>query len=403
MCIGVFFDTELWLKYVKKLGYKVIATHPIPITGKIYYNDVKDYIDIFYEVSYFDFDKLLDIAKENNVDMIVSHPCSNDALIAAGYINTNLNLKGISYDAVLNCSSKYDFHSTLVKYDLSRPNFTIKYSEDMDYDIITYPCIVKPNFGAGSVGVKLIHNKEELIEFFKTKERDNGYILDKKKYDYYLIQHYVKGSKILACHGVVHSNRIIIFGKTIRDLDKEKNALPYFYGQEFITSDDDLTPYTYKQLNKLLTELKINNTPFDLEIMVDENNDAKTFIELNLRPAEKGFNHISGRDGYEYCIKEQVKLGTDISCNFSEGKIKDFIGIKYFRFKPGTVRTIKWPDLPNNTLFFDTKLKRDSIIEKNWSNNEAHKNGSIILLDKNIESIHHTLNSFINGINIIYY
>jgi hypothetical protein len=402
MVVGVFHDTYLWLKHAKDLDYKIIATHPIDIESKFYYSNVKKYIDKFYKVSYSDVDKLLEIATTHDVSMLIPHPSSNDATVSAGFVNSQLGLKGVSYESALLASSKYDFHKLLVKNDLPRPEFTTKY---IDKENITYPCIVKPNYGAGSVGVKLIHTEQELRSFFINPDIKNGYELTKPKYDYYIIQEYIDGPKIMGCHAVVHNKKLTIFGRTYRDLIKERDAKPYFYGQEFITTRDPITPYTYNQIEKVVEAVGIDNTPFDLEVLLDENDNAMSFIEFNLRPAEKAFNFINGRGGYEYCIREQVKLGTDLPCDFSEKRAAtdDYVGVRYFRFKEGKINSIKWPDLPTNTLFFDTNLTDGSVIESIWNVNAAMKNGSIIVTEKSREKVCNSINEFVDKIQIKYY
>lgn len=400
MVIGVFNDTHLWLKEAKDLGYYIIATHPMEISDKSYYNEVKKYIDEFHRVSYFDFDKLVDVAKNGKVDAVITHPCSNDATLASGYVNTELNLRGVSYETALLAGSKDDFHKFLVKYDLPRPEFTNRY---YCMEGVKFPCIVKPNYGAGSVGVKLINDLDEYIEFFKSTDPKNGYRLI-KSYDYYLAQEFVDGPRIMGCHAVVHNKKLTIFATTYRNLLKEQDAQPYFYGQEFITNREPITNYTLMNIEKLVRSIGIDNTPFDLEIMLDDNNNAMSFIELNLRPAERGFNYINGRGNCEYCIREQVKLGTELDCDFSEIPGEDkYIGIKYFKFKSGKVKSITWPKLPDETLFFNTNLVDGSVIDEVWDVNTAYNNGSLGFLANSREEALNLINNFVENIGIEYY
>jgi len=400
MIIGVFYESDLWLKHVRNLGYEIIATHPLDIKNKFYYDDIKDYIDVFYVIPYDDLEGLLQVAKRHDVEMLIPHPTSNDATIAAGYVNTQLKLKGVSYKAALLASSKYDFYKVLYDHDLPRPKFTV---DDVNAEI-TYPCIVKPNYGAGSIGVKLIYTEDELLNFFETKDKQNGYGLT-KPYDYYIIQEFIDGPTIMGCHAVVHNGKLTIFGRTYRNLIKEKDAIPYFYGQEFITSREPISPYTYSQIEKVVSAVGIDNCPFDLEVMIDVYGDVISFIELNLRPAEKVFNFIKGRGGYEYCIKEQVKLGTDLDCDFSEIESRDnnYVGVRYFRFKPGKIKNITWPELPSGTIFFDSRLTNNSTIDSIWNVDTAIKNGSLIIVGDSKEEVEMELYNFINGINIEYY
>lgn len=403
LAIGVFSESFLWFKSAKELGYKIIATHPIDIKTKYYYNTAKEYIDDFYVVDYFDYEKLVEIATAHQIEFIICHPTSNDATLAAGYVNTKLNLNGVSFNAASIACNKYEFYKFLEKNNLPAPMYTYKVDETLDYTKISYPCIVKPSFGAGSLGVKIIENEESLRDFFKQKSYDNGYALTKPHYDFYVVQQYVKGRKIMGCHSVVSDGQLNIFARTYRDLLHENNTYPYCYGQEFITTYDSITERTQTAINFLIDELKIDNTPFDLEILLDENNDIISFIELNLRPAEKAFNYINGRNGYEYGIKEQVKLGTKLEKDFSSiGNEKKYIGLKYFKFNQGKIKNIIWPAIPKTCIHFNSELTKGSIITNLWNSNAALNSGHIILLDNNLDKLKHELDNFTKNIKISY-
>jgi len=402
MIVGVFNESYLWMKSAKELGYTIIATHPIDIKDKYYYQDTKDYIDYFYTVSYDDKFKLLEIAKKHEINLVICHPSSNDATMTSAYINTELGLKGVDINSANIACNKLEFYKFLEKNQLPCPSFTFRL-DNIDLNTIKFPCVVKPAFGAGSVGVKVIQSLSELKKFIQTKKYDYGYSLSKSHDDFYIVQDYVIGQKIMGCHSVVHEGKLKIFGRTYRYLNQEHNKLPYCYGQEFITTYDEITPKTSNAIEHLIKKLGVNNTPFDLEILLDENNDIISFIELNLRPAEKAFNHISGRNGYEYCIKEQVKLGTDLNCDFSEiGENKTYIGVKYFAFHPGIIKKIQWPETPSTCVFFKTKLQENSVITDLWNVNIAVENGSMILIDSSDKQIKQTFNDFYKNIIVEY-
>lgn len=403
MMIGVFSESHLWLESAKNLGYRIIATHPMDIKNKFYYNGAIKYIDDFYVVDYFDYNRLINIAIENNIEFVICHPTSNDATLAAGFINEKLNLKGVSFQAANIACNKFNFYKFLEEYNLPTPNFTFKVDDNLDYAKITYPCIVKPAFGAGSLGVKIIENENDLKTFFKEKNYNNGYALTKPHYDFYIVQQFVKGKKIMGCHSVVHDGQLNIFARTYRDLSNENATYPYCYGQEFITTYDPITEKTYDAILKLIKTLKVDNTPFDLEVLLDENNDIISFVELNLRPAEKAFNYINGRNGYTYCINEQVKLGTDLNKDFSSiGNKKEYMCLKYFRFKEGKIQKIEWPPLPENCIFFDSELKTGDYVSSLWNSRTAIESGQIILVDNDLDRLKISLDTFVKNINITY-
>lgn len=402
LIIGVFNESYLWMKSAKELGYKVIAVHPMDLSEKYYYEQTKPYIDEFYKVDYSNHEKLLQIAQSHNISFVICHPASNDATLAASRINTELRLKGVDYNSASIACNKYEFYKFLEKNNLPGPRFTYKL-DSVQYQNITYPCLVKPSFGAGSVGVKIIENELELQKFYKEQKYDDGFSLSKSSNDFYIVQEYLKGKKIMGCHSVVDNGTLKIFGRTYRYLDQEHTTYPYCYGQEFITTHEEITQKTQNAIDRLITSIGFDNTPFDLEILLDENNNIISFIELNLRPAEKAFNYISGRNGYEYCIKEQVKLGTSLPCDFSPiGNSKMYTGVKYFVFPHGTIEQIIWPSLPANCVYFNSKLTKNSYIKNLWNVNIAVDNGSMIVIDHSYEAVKSTFDNFTKQIQIEY-
>ena len=124
--IGVFDDSDIWMKAAIKLGYRIIATHPMDISSKYYYDKVKDLISEFHIVSYMDTDKLIQIAKDNNVTLNITHPCTNDATYAIGNVNSALGLKGISADNAKIAASKWEWHNFLTEYNFPKAKWCYK-------------------------------------------------------------------------------------------------------------------------------------------------------------------------------------------------------------------------------------------------------------------------------------
>jgi biotin carboxylase len=400
MIIGVFYESDLWIKKTKELGYNVVAVHPMELSNKAYFNSVQPYIDKFYKCSYVDYGQLLNIAKSNKVEMVVTHPCSNDALVASGYVNSELGLKGVSYSAALKAGSKFEFHQLLEEYDLPRALYTTKNLND---EAIQFPCIVKPNFGAGSIGVKKIASRDELDAFFISKDIKNGYRLTKPEYDYYLVQDFMQGERILGCNGVVRDGEVIVFGKTMRNLKNEVEQQPYFYGQEFITTYMELSSKTKRSLEKLISGLQLDNCPFKAEILIDEQDEIIGFIEINLRPAAMNtaiaFDYIYGFDN----ASEQIKLATDLKTSFEHTSTEyQYMMVKNLVFKEGTIESISWPPLPSNIISFNTELKSNETVDKFLDVNAASKNGHILIIGKEESEIYGTASSFVSNIKIKY-
>lgn len=371
LCIGVFDGSEPWLAAVKRLGYDIVASHPVNLDAKYYFNNVKEYISDYKKIDYFDFDEQVRFAKEQNVSMTITRPATGDALIATGYINSYFGFKGISYKQALTCSNKEQFHIFLEKNDLCRPNFSSKYIGQIPEN---FPVIVKPVYGAGGLGVKQINCIKDYQNFFSKKI--DGYQLT-KKYDYYLVQECVLG-KYLGVNGFVKNKQIYIFHKW-------EGVMNYFgddfkYAPMYVSTYNKLPKNTYNQIQKLFQNLDLDNCPFMLEMLTDNELNIKSFIECNLRPG--GLNTAYT---YDKALKTDIcETITSLSSSyvdrpvyFEENK-NFFFTILSFNFKSGVIKKISIPNLNNNILFFKCNLKIGDVIEPLTNASNSNKNGHCI-------------------------
>lgn len=407
--IGVFDDSHIWMTEAKKLGYKIVATHPMDISQKYYYDRVKDLIDEFYVVSYTNTDKLIDIAKQNNVSLNIIHPCTNDASYAIGVVNSALGLKGITKEVAEKAASKEGWHKFLKENNLPGAKWCYRYNDIENLESIEYPCIVKPNYGAGSQGIKKIYSASELKEFMKTKDYNNGYYLT-KKYDYYLVQEYTKAKWLVGCNSAVKDGKLIVFTHYAKNLNSLSEQLrqPYFYYEDGIYPNDDKMHMNKENLalmQKLVEKLGIDNNAIRFDIFLDEDYKIVSFVELNLRPGSSHsascFHKILG-----YNTTEQlVKLNTDLPVNFSrqvDTRWK-YMYTKNFKFKPGKIRSIKWPELDEHVHHFSSQLKPDTVIPSVWNVATAGLCGELLLLGETKEQLLQKLDEFTRAIEIEYY
>ena len=406
--IGVFDDSDIWMKAAIKLGYRIIATHPMDISSKYYYDKVKDLISEFHIVSYMDTDKLIQIAKDNNVTLNITHPCTNDATYAIGNVNSALGLKGISADNAKIAASKWEWHNFLTEYNFPKAKWCFKYDDIEDLETIEYPCIVKPNFGAGSAGVKKIYSSQELKEFMETKDPNNGWHLN-KNYDYYVVQEYNRAKYFLGVNAAVHNGKLIIFGHSVRNLYSlsEQFRQPYFYYEDYMffeRNDGYVSGLNYNLIQDLIDKLKLNNTAIKFDILLDEEKNIISFSDGHLRPGSSnsatGYHKLFGYD-----VTEQlVKLNTDLEPKFEriyETKWK-YLYCKNYRFSPGKIRSIKFPEPDEHVHHFSTFLKPGSEIPKYWNASVANMCGQLLLLGETKEQLFQKLDEFTRNIEIEY-
>ena len=156
-----------------KLGYKAITCDYLPD------NIAHKYSDEYYNVSIIDKDAVLNLAKELQVDGVLSFAC-DPGVETMAYVCEKLGLPCVgSYESVLTLQDKQLFREFLSKNGFNVP-FAKGY-EDIndainDKNQYNFPVIVKPVDSAGSKGVTKVCNIKNLkeaaeyaIKYSKTK------------------------------------------------------------------------------------------------------------------------------------------------------------------------------------------------------------------------------------------
>lgn len=201
-----------------------------------------------YKCDLADKDKLLDIATQEKVDALIPVPLGK-VISTVGYINSRLNLPGVSYDACLNFTDKQKVYELLKQNNLncaSQWNAT-------ELNKVTFPCIVKPRFGCGSRGVKIANNYQELVDACGFCKKDFSPVEDKD----ILVEEVIEGDEFI-CDFFVKDGQIIPY----LILKKSLTALPY--RQEITYEDTSLTNKEKGLISNYVCQcakaLKINNT-----------------------------------------------------------------------------------------------------------------------------------------------
>ena len=346
MFIGVFRDTGIYMKHCKQLGYEVIATHPLDIKEKYYYHTVKDYIDHFYHVGYMNLKSLIKIARGHKVNYLIPHSCSQDASYAMGYINSALNLPGIHHEVSNHIANKMNWHLFLKDNGLPGTKWCVKADDVEDFSKLGYPCIAKPNMGAGSQGVRIFKYPEECEKFFREKNVLDGYG-PLKRYDFYIIQEFINARYYMGYDAIRYSNTIdtnqtaYILART-KDLNKVDlypfpgvlTTVPSQYYNGIIRKSI-LTPEIINVTNFIFEKLDIKDSILSIQMLLDENYKLLNIIEINPRATMMswfdrsyetilGFNYVehivkfaSGRNDYDFNISKKVHLDYPVTSHLS--------------------------------------------------------------------------------------
>ena len=127
-----------------------------------------EYADKFYPVSTLDIDGIRNLAKEENVDFILS-VCADQMLLVAAQVSEELGLPCyIDYETAKNVSSKEYMKRIFVENGIPTSKHVVLDKLDrQSVESLEYPIIVKPVDCYSSRGVKRVYSYEELEPAFE--------------------------------------------------------------------------------------------------------------------------------------------------------------------------------------------------------------------------------------------
>ena len=161
---------------LKKRGYFVILAdwNEEPVAKK--------YCDLYYRESTLDVDAIKNIAKNENVDFLIT-VCTDQALLTVAKVSEELRLPCyIDYQTALNVTNKQYMKDVFVKNNIPTAKHIIldEFNEEKIKNF-KYPLITKPVDCNSSKGVKKALNVEELKKYFydaKNLSRTNTAIIE---------------------------------------------------------------------------------------------------------------------------------------------------------------------------------------------------------------------------------
>lgn len=148
---------------VKKLGHKVVFIDDwCPLTLAM---EADDLLEIDLEDWDAVAERLEALHNRNPIDAVITNKQPHVAL--AAYLADRLQVKGLSYEAALNCNVKGRMREVLNGAGISPVAYeTVKNMEELMplADKLPYPVVIKPTEGMGSQGVKYCGSAEEVIQ-----------------------------------------------------------------------------------------------------------------------------------------------------------------------------------------------------------------------------------------------
>lgn len=317
-------------------------------------------VDHFYPISIIDFDKILKVCQQNQINGIVSN-ASDTTARTVSYIAEQLKLNGTPYDVFNKLQDKQYIRKLLEEVSFFEQ---IKYYQYQGIDKELYPCVVKPCIGNAKKGVSMVNNKEEMAQAIKYASNNNTAII---------VEEYITGKEISVESISFHGQHYIL-----QITDKDSSAAPHF--TELGHHQPAQIPSIIKEKIFLaIPELlnKIGYTDGASHIEIKYCNHKLYLIEVNLRG---GGDEISNQlvfmsTGIDYlkCMIE-VALNTFRFPCVKHSENKRFAGI-YFLCQ----QTAKYLPFFKNAIgkewLVKTEIYSEKLIE---SNSNYERNGYLI-------------------------
>ena len=238
-------------------------------------------------VDVYDYDTIIEKIKDKNIDHVISF-VSSHGLKSAAIISEYFNLNGYSKNSIMTLTNKGLFRSFLKKYNLNSPWFKcINNLDQLIFEKLNYPLIIKPSDSGGSKGVKKINNRKDLIESFNdalTQSIEGNVI----------IEQFLEGESLVNGDCLIKDEKVIahIIGDYLYD-NEVNNVLPV---ATIFPSKID-TQSLIDQIDTISSLLSIPNGIINFEAIY---RDGKFYIiEINPRPSG---NYIWKLLGYKYNI-----------------------------------------------------------------------------------------------------
>ncbi len=356
------------IENAKKLGFYTVLCDYLPD------NPGRNFADRFYLESTTDMEKMLEIAKKEEIDGIIAY-ASDPAAPTAAYVSEAMGLHTNPYTSVDILCNKDKFRKFLSENGFAVPKaggFSDKASAVDFVSDISFPIIIKPVDSSGSKGVSVLRDAdtvEEKIDFAFSFSRSKRIVIEEfiEKAHTYLV-----GGDIFVIDG-----EIALWGLMNCHRDESVNKLVPVGKSYPLDLDADSERKVRETLEKLVLDLGIKNGAMNVELVVDAN--GKTFL-IDVGPRNGGnmipvlLGNIFGVDVVEMSvmcamgIRPDCNIPTKPDCfmathNLHASKNGIFDGIEYSEdVKKCIIRESLYKEKGEKVEYFDNAAKAVGIV-----------------------------------------
>lgn len=298
------------IKAAKQLGIYTITADYLPN------NIAHKFSDKYVNVSVIDKEATLKVAKEHNIDGIVSFAC-DPGVVTAAYVAEKMGLPfQCSYDAACILQDKGLFRDFLTKNGFNTPHakrYTNPKAPCADIDYFDWPVIVKPVDSAGSKGVTRVNTANELSSAIETaiKNSHNGAFIVE---DFLTFKGYHSSTDPFTVNGKL---KFITYSDQLFDSEAEN---PYTPARIIwpSTMQQENQEYLTSEIQRLMDLLGMKNGIYNIETCVGAN--GKPYI-MEVSPRGGGCK-----------IAELQQLAYGV--NLIENEVRNAVGMSLIEINP---------------------------------------------------------------------
>lgn len=304
--LGGTFPHRHLIERLKERGYHTILVD--------YYENpiAKDVADEHIQASTLDKEAVLQIAKDNNVDLVIT-TCVDQANVTACYVAEKLGLpRPYSYKASLNVTDKEAMKRIMSEHGIpTARHYKINSLEQFDNALLTYPLIVKPADSNSSKGVRKIEKFDDQAVDYISKA------LQISRNGAAIVEEFKTGREIGVDCMIIDHKAHVIMTRERRKIQSNSDGIQQIVGSYWPA---DITPVQLENLRliaeKIAEAFEIDNTPLMMQTIV--NGSDINVIEFGARiGGGENYRIIQELTGYDI-INESINsfLGQEIGLDY---------------------------------------------------------------------------------------
>lgn len=356
----------------KKRGFHITALDGSPSAPGLFAADESAVIDISNP------DAIMAYLKNRNVEIILPVPIGR-VLITTGVINDLLGLPGVPGATADYCSDKYSFACGLSAKGLRDSKCLLAQEVIAEPELLNslhFPVIVKPRFGSGSRGVRLVNSETGLVDSLSVND---------------IVEECYPGIEY-GMDGVVKDGNLLVL--MMRKKVNTKPPARQCIGYLTLPRGDSIYAIVEPYMQSVVSEIGLSDGLLHADIMVD--NGKPFVIEVSARPSGHSISGelvslATGLDpldvfldcclfGKELPTKPEVKSLYLGFFDFGAGKVLSCPEPNYLKDKYGLIKYVqnfKTGDVFNNTVD-GTVTERGRFIIKADTESPLHVASSLL-------------------------